>query len=151
MKLNWCWFSFSLLVSVYKLVISAAENRVKSHWLWSVHKVLNTLHTFYLWKSRNNLSMQKCRNSKTWTTGISGNRSKIQSFTVICIFSFTVLSNTTQTYSDFASVEVSSNESCTNKEDILFLKMLKTTQIFIHDKGGLSFKKGRAGKEYLTG
>lgn len=29
--------------------------------------------------------------------------------------------------------------------------MLKPTQIFIHDKGGLSFKKGRAGEGYLTG
>lgn len=29
----------------------------------------------------------------------------------------------------------SGNESCTNKEDILFLKMLKPKQIFIHGKG----------------
>lgn len=29
--------------------------------------------------------------------------------------------------------------------------MLNPTQIFIHDKGGLSFEKGRAGKGYLTG
>lgn len=39
----------------------------------------------------------------------------------------------------------------TKKKDILFLKTLKPTQIFIYDKGGLSFKNRRAGKGYLTG
>lgn len=29
--------------------------------------------------------------------------------------------------------------------------MLKPTQTFLHDKGRLSFKKGRAGEGYLTG